>query len=40
MDRDLAFSWFNWHIMRQPSPLPETLIANSVKVYLAFLLEH
>ena len=25
--------------MRQPSPLPETLIGNSAKVYLDFLLE-
>ena len=39
MDRDLAYSWFHWHLMRQPSPLPETLIGNSVKVFLDFLLE-
>ena len=39
MDSDLSFSWFHWHLMRQPSPLPETLISNSAKVYLDFLLE-
>ena len=39
MDRDLAYSWFHWHLMRQPAPLPETLIGNSAKVYLDFLLD-
>ena len=39
MDADLAFAWFHWHLMRQPSPLPETLISNSAKTYLDFLLE-
>ena len=39
MDRQLAFSWFHWHLMRQPSPFPETIIGNSIKVYLDFLLE-
>ena len=39
MDSDLAFAWFHWHLMRQPAPLPETLIGNSVKFYLDFLLE-
>jgi haloacetate dehalogenase len=38
MDSDLAFAWFHWHLMRQPEPLPETLIGNSAKVYLDFLL--
>ena len=38
MDADLAFSWFHWNLMRQPSPLPETLIGNSAKIYLDFLL--
>ena len=38
MDASLSFAWFHWHLMRQPSPLPETLIGNSVKVYLDFLL--
>ena len=28
MDADLAFAWFHWHLMRQPSPLPETLIGS------------
>jgi haloacetate dehalogenase len=39
MDSQLSFSWFHWHLMRQPSPLPETMIGNSAKVYLDFLLE-
>ena len=39
MDSDLAFAWFHWHLMRQPSPLPETLIGNNAKFYLDFLLE-
>ena len=39
MDMDLSFSSFHWHLMRQPSPLPETLIGNSARVYLDFLLE-
>ena len=39
MDADLSFAWFHWHLMRQPSPLPEKLIGNSAKLYLDFLLE-
>ena len=39
MDSQLSFAWFHWHLMRQPSPLPETLISNSAKAYLDFLLE-
>ena len=39
MDANLAFAWFHWHLMRQPSPIPETLISNSAKTYLDFLLE-
>lgn len=39
MDAALAFAWFHWLLMRQPAPLPETMIANSVEVYLNFLLE-
>ena len=39
MDRDLAFAWFHWHLMRQPAPLPETLIGSNVTAYLDFLLE-
>ena len=38
MDSQLAYSWFHWNLMRQPSPLPETLIGNSAKVFLDFLL--
>ena len=39
MDRDLALSWFHWHLMRQPNPFPETLIGNSAQLFLDFLLE-
>ena len=39
MNSDLSFAWFHWHLMRQPYPLPETLIGNSAKVYLDFLFE-
>ena len=39
MDKDLAFAWFHWHLMRQPAPLPEMLIGSNVKAYLDFLLE-
>ena len=39
MDANLAFSWFHWHLMRQPSPFPETMIGSNVKFYLDFLLE-
>ncbi len=39
MDSQLSFAWFHWHLMRQPSPLPETLIGNSAKIYLDFLFE-
>lgn len=39
MDSQLAFAWFHWHLMRQPSPLPETLIGNSAQAFLDFLLE-
>ena len=39
MDSQLAFAWFHWHLMRQPPPLPETLIGNSAQVFLDFLLE-
>ena len=39
MDQDLAYSWFHWHLMRQPAPFPEKLIGNSAKLFLDFLLE-
>ena len=39
MDSSLAFAWFHWHLMRQPEPLPETLIGSNAKFYLDFLLE-
>jgi haloacetate dehalogenase len=39
MDAAMAFAWFHWNLMRQPYPLPETLIGNSVKVYFDFLME-
>ena len=40
MDTPLAFSWFHWHLMRQPAPFPETMIGNSAQVYLDFIFEH
>lgn len=39
MDSQLSFAWFHWHLMRQPSPFPETMIGNSAKFYLDFCLE-
>lgn len=39
MDASLAFAFFHWHLMRQPYPLPETLIGNSAEFYLDFLME-
>lgn len=39
MDASLAFSWFHWHLMRQPYPFPETLIGANPKFYLDFLLD-
>ena len=39
MDSDLAYAWFHWHLMRQPYPLPETLIGNSASEYFDFLME-
>jgi len=39
MDASLAFSWFHWHLMRQPAPFPETLIGANPKHYLDFLLD-
>jgi haloacetate dehalogenase len=39
MDAQLSYAWFHWHLMRQPYPLPETLIGNSARAYLDFLME-
>lgn len=39
MDSQLAYAWFHWHLMRQPYPLPETLIGNSAEAYFDFLME-
>lgn len=39
MDAALAFSWFHWMLMRQPPPLPETMIGNSAETYFDFLME-
>jgi haloacetate dehalogenase len=39
MDASLAFAFFHWNLMRQPYPLPETLIGNSARVYFDFLME-
>jgi haloacetate dehalogenase len=39
MDAQLSYAWFHWHLMRQPYPLPETLIGNSARFYFDFLME-
>ena len=39
MDAAMGYAWFHWLLMRQPHPLPETLIGNSVKFYFDFLME-
>lgn len=39
MDASLAYSWFHWHLMRQPAPFPETMIGANPKHYLDFLLD-
>ena len=39
MDDQLAVAFFHWILMRQPHPVPETLIGNSVKVYFDFLMD-
>ncbi len=39
MDASLAYSWFHWHLMRQPYPFPETLIGDNAKLFLDFLLD-
>ena len=33
MDASLAFSWFHWHLMRQPYPLPETVFSADPKLF-------
>ncbi len=39
MDAALAFSWFHWNLMRQPSPLPETVFSSNPRLFLDFFLE-
>ena len=39
MDASMAFAWFHWNLMRQPHPLPETLIGRSAKEYFDFLMD-
>ena len=39
MDASLAYSWFHWHLMRQPAPFPETVIANNAKLFLDLFLD-
>ena len=39
MDDKLAMAWFHWILMRQPHPVPETMIGNNVKFYFDFLME-
>ena len=40
MDASLAYSWFHWLLMRQPSPLPETIFSANPKLFLDFFLEN
>ena len=40
MDASLAYSWFHWLLMRQPSPLPETIFSTNPKLFLDFFLEN
>jgi haloacetate dehalogenase len=35
-----VFSWFHWHLMRQPAPFPEVLIGANPKLYLNLLLDN
>ncbi len=39
MDAQLAMAFFHWVLMRQPHPMPETLIGNSVKFYFDFVMD-
>ena len=40
MAASLAYSWFHWLILRQPSPLPETIFSANPKLFLDFFLEN
>ena len=37
MNASQAFSWFHWHLMRQPAPFPENMIGANPKLYRDFL---
>ena len=37
MDDSLAYSWFHWHLMRQPAPFPEAMIGADPGRYLDFI---
>ena len=39
MDAQLAMAFFHWVLMRQPHPVPETLIGNSVNFYFDFVMD-
>ena len=39
MDDQLALAFFHWVLMRQPHPVAETLIGNSVDFYFDFIME-
>ena len=39
MDAALSYAWFHWHLIRQPSPFPETVIGNSAETVFDFLLD-
>lgn len=39
MDSELSYAWFHVHFMRQPYPLPETLIGNSVEYWFDYVMD-
>lgn len=39
MDAQMAMAFFHWVLMRQPHPVPETMIGNSVDFYFDFLMD-
>ena len=39
MDAQLAMAFFHWVLMRQPYPVAETMIGNSVKFYFDFVMD-
>jgi len=39
MDADLSYAWFHVHLMRQPYPLPETLIGQSADYWFDYVMD-